>query len=124
MSFERSEPHLMRVGDRVLPCEHFKIGTYGFYLWNTVPLVTGHVGDRRGQRFFRDEVKLANLERHVVREAERRGLAVEGLTPVCDTQVYYATFGLIWSREIQFSGVFVYPGEPDAAEEPKAEEGR
>lgn len=109
MTYERSEPHLMRVGDQVRPCEHFKIGTYGFYLWNTVPLVTGCVGDYYGQRFFQDEVKLDNLERYIVRDAEKRGLAIEDLTPVCLTDVYYGTLGLVWSREIQFTGVFVYP---------------
>lgn len=127
MSYEVSEPHLMRVEGKMLPCEHFKIGTHGFYLWNTVPLVTGHVGEHYGQRFFQDEVKLENLERYIVREAEKRGLAIEDLTPVCYTEVYYATLGIIWSREIQFSGVFVYPEGSDVMEKgkkPVAKEGK
>lgn len=122
MTYERSEPHLMRVGDQVRPCEHFKIGTYGFYLWNTVPIVTGCVSDYYGQRFFEDQVKLENLENYIIKKAEERGLAIEDLTPVCLTDVYYATFGLVWSREIQFTGVFVYPEGTKLSDIPKQEE--
>ena len=110
MSIDRTDLRQTRSPDGALrPSRHFLAGVYGYFLFNSIPLACGNIGDYQGPTLFRDTIDLDALQRYLVEDAEGRGVAVEDLSPAFYTDVFYSSFGLIWYREVQVSGTYVYP---------------
>lgn len=104
-------------GDNGLPKEHVIVENYGWYLFNTVPLITGDTaGDTRGSMsFFSDEVTLDKLQHNLMLYAKEKGYRCADLTvdynATCMlSMVPYVgtTFGILWYKELQVSANLIY----------------
>ena len=112
MSIDRTDLRQTRSPDGALrPSRHFLAGVYGYFLFNSIPLACGNIGDYQGPTLFRDTIDVDALQRYLVEDAEGRGVAVEDLSPAFYTDVFYSSLGLVWYREVQISGTYVYPSD-------------
>ena len=114
------------------PMEHVVVSNYGWYLFDTVPVVCGNAryGASFACRFFSDHVKADILQDRLTEYAAGKKADLVDLHYFHNSNVLFSTPGLslpipipyvLCYREIQFSGVLVKP--PSRAAKKDALEG-
>lgn len=105
------------LGIEAQPVGHAVVSNYGWFLFDKVPLVCGNPDptSRAAWSFFSDEVTPNAVQSDLTRYAARNNCEVVDLNfyrdSTCMLPIPYVntTFGILWYREIQVSGVFVRP---------------
>lgn len=108
--------------DRILgidaqPVGHAVVSNYGWYLFDKFPLVCGNPDPTSSAAwsFFDDEVTPDAVQNDLTRYAAKNKCEVVDLNfyrdSTCMLPIPYVntTFGILWYREIQVSGVLVRP---------------
>ena len=111
--------------DRILgvdaqPIGHAVVSNYGWYLFDKFPLVCGNPDPASASAwsFFDDEVTPNAVQNDLTRYAAKNECEVVDLNfyrdSTCMLPIPYVntTFGILWYREIQVSGVLVRPHRP------------
>ena len=106
------------------PVGHVVVSNYGWYLFDMFPLVCGNPDQDSAfaWTFFDDQVTPNAVHDDLTRFAARNKCEVTDLNfyrdSTCMLPIPYVntTFGILWYREIQVSGVFVRPRRPAARE--------
>ncbi len=103
--------------------EHVHVSNYGYYLFNRIPLVCGNADDDAwlGIKFFSDHVTPEIVQGKLTRRASDLGANVADMNFVYDStcmipmpiEYVNTTFGILWIKEMQASGVFVKPAKSD-----------
>lgn len=105
-------------GNTGTPRAHAVVSNYGWYLFNTIPLISGNANPAPGRcvwTFFTDNVTPDALHHDLTRLAADAGCEIDDLNlyrdSTCMLPIPYVntTFGLLWYKEIQVSGVLVTP---------------
>lgn len=99
------------------PKAHAVVSNYGWYLFNTFPIISGHndPGGGWAWSFFTDNVTPDALHDDLTRLAANTGYELTDINlyrdSTCMLPIPYVntTFGILWYKEIQISGVFVKP---------------
>ena len=106
------------------PVGHSIVSNYGWFFFDRYPILCGNPDRGNGGglwRFFSDQVTLESMQGDLTREAARRGCELADINfyreSTCMLPIPYVntTFGILWYREVQVSGVLVKPNgkEPD-----------
>ena len=106
------------VNDAGTPRAHAVVSNYGWYLFNAIPLISGNADPAPGDcvwSFFTDNVTPDALHHDLTRLATDAGYEISDINlyrdSTCMLPIPYVntTFGILWYKEIQVSGVFVKP---------------
>ena len=107
------------------PVGHAVVSNYGWYLFDKFPLVCGNPdhASSAAWSFFDDEVTPNAVHNDLTRYAAKNACEVIDLNfyrdSTCMLPIPYVntTFGILWYREIQVSGVLVRPNPKPADKE-------
>ncbi len=99
------------------PVGHAVVANYGWYLFDKFPLVCGNPDPKSSAAwtFFNDQVTPNAVHNDLTRHAMKYECELVDLNfyrdSTCMLPIPYVntTFGILWYREIQVSGVFVRP---------------
>ena len=104
------------IGSDGQPKKHVVVSNFGYYLFNSVPLVCGDVRDRGGIIFFENQVTVPDVQAVLVDEAEKNRCHLENLQTFYESTCtmplipyIQSSLGLLWYREIEMSAVLVNP---------------
>ena len=110
------------LGNDEMPIAHCITSNYGWYLFNSVPLICGNADPDAWWPWamFRDDVTLDKLQGRLVSASQRMKTNLVDLevsyTDTCMISIpsvkINTTLGLLWYKEIQLSAAFVDPSTP------------
>ena len=109
----------------VRPVGHAVVSNYGWYLFDSVPLVCGNPDSSScwAWTFFDDEVTTEAVQGDLTRYAARQNCELLDINfyrdSTCMLPIPYVntTFGILWYREVQVSGVLVRPTASHSSQE-------
>jgi hypothetical protein len=84
---------------------------YGYFLFNAIPIVSGDTQQPGKIAWFRDDVSLERVQHLLVNQADQQHAAIIDLAPTLSSTCWlgFPTFGIVWYKEIQVSGIIVNP---------------
>ncbi len=111
ISTEQAAKHAHQDGALRAAGTSMHVSNYGYFLFNSIPIVSGDAQAPGEVAWFQDDVTLEHVQRVLVNQADQQKTALIDIAPTLSSTCWlgFPTFGLVWYKEVQVSGVIVNP---------------